>query len=82
MRRASISVGANLVEGSARKGAKDQAHFYQISFSSLMELLSLLILSKDLNFIIDDIYYEMRNEIEKIGFKLNSLRNKSLTRTN
>ena len=28
IRRASISVGSNLAEGSSRTGAKDQAHFY------------------------------------------------------
>lgn len=45
MRRSSISVGSNLSEGSSRTSGKDQAHFYQISFSSLIELLSKIIVS-------------------------------------
>jgi len=51
MRRASISVSSNIAEGTARISKKDQAHFYQIAYSSLMELLNQAIISKDLNFI-------------------------------
>jgi len=46
--RAVISVAANLAEGSARQGPKDQAHFSEIAYGSLMELACLLILSTDI----------------------------------
>ena len=49
MRRSSISIGSNLAEGSSRTSSKDQAHFYQIAFSSMMELLSQIIVCNDLN---------------------------------
>lgn len=38
MRRAAVSVPANIVEGYARKGIKERKHFYEISLSSLAEL--------------------------------------------
>jgi four helix bundle protein len=81
MRRASISIGSNLAEGSSRTSAKDQAHFYQISYSSLMELLSQLIVSLDLEFISNENYKNLRLLIQKISMKLNSLRNNALKRS-
>lgn len=80
MRRASISISSNLAEGSTRTGSKDQAHFYQIAYSSSIELLSQLIVSNDLNFISTDNYNQVRNQIEKISYKLNSLRKAALQR--
>jgi four helix bundle protein len=37
-----ISVAANLAEGSSRQSPKDQAHFSEIAYGSLMELACLL----------------------------------------
>lgn len=45
LRRASISVCTNLAEGSGRINNKDKAHFTQIAYGSLMEVLNLLIIS-------------------------------------
>ena len=81
MRRSSISVGSNIAEGSSRTSAKDQSHFYQIAYSSLMELLSQLIVSYDLSFIEQEKYSNTRELIQKISFKINALRNPSLKRT-
>jgi len=75
MRRAAISVCSNLAEGSSRKTVKDQALFYNISFSSLMELLNQLIISVDLGWLQKDSFLEVRTEIERIAYKINALRN-------
>jgi len=48
--RAAVSVPANLAEGSSRSSRKDQAHFSQIAYGSLMELACLLVLAVDLAF--------------------------------
>ena len=82
MRRAAISVSSNLAEGSSRTSPKDQANFYQIAYSSMLELLSQLIVSYDLNFVSESIYLTMRQDIEGITYKLNSLRSASLKRIN
>jgi four helix bundle protein len=58
IRRASISVVSNIAEGSARISPKDQAHFSQIAYSSLMEVLNQLIIANDLNFISNEVLEE------------------------
>ena len=75
MRRAVISISSNIAEGSGRTSNKDFAHFVQISYGSLLELLNQLILSLDLEYISNTIYFEIRPAIEEISNKLNSLRN-------
>src|SRR5881398_512599 len=46
--RAVVSVAANLAEGSSRRSRKDQAHFSEIAYGSLMELACLLVVCRDL----------------------------------
>jgi four helix bundle protein len=79
MRRAITSVSSNIVEGSSRSTKKDQANFYNKSFSSLMELLSQVILSLDLEFLTETQYIELRNPIEEISIQLNALRKAALS---
>ncbi len=78
LRRASISIASNLAEGTSRKTNKDKAHFTTIAFSSLIEVLNQIILSKELNFIQETEYQTVRTEIEKISNKLNALRKSQL----
>lgn len=73
LRRAAVSVGLNIAEGSSRTSAKDQARFYTISYSSTIEILNQLIISKELNFIDEELYQEMRKEMEHITAMLNRL---------
>ncbi len=54
MRRAMISVACNIAEGCGRNSDKDFAHFLEQSYSSLMEVVSLLYISGDLAFIAND----------------------------
>jgi four helix bundle protein len=73
LRRAVISVCSNIAEGSSRKSKKDQAHFYNIAFSSLMETLNQLIISSDLDFLDSNELAALRNEIHTISLMLNNL---------
>ena len=82
LRRAIVSVSSNIAEGSSRLTSKDQAHFYNTSYSSLMEVLSQIILSYDLEFVTIEQYEILREKIEEISFQLNSLRNSALKRSN
>jgi four helix bundle protein len=73
IRRAAISVSSNIVEGSYRSSNKDKANFMNMAFGSLMELLSQVIISKDLEYINEGQYIELRSAIEKTSNKLASL---------
>jgi len=75
LRRAVISVCSNIAEGSSRKSKKDQVHFYNIAFSSLMETLNQLIISHDLDYIDSQSLAESRKEIHTISLMLNGLCN-------
>lgn len=66
MRRAAISVSSNIAEGSSRKSNKDQAKFYQISYSSLMELMSQIILSEDLMFMENEAVLKYKDAIRSL----------------
>jgi four helix bundle protein len=51
MRRAAVSVPANIAEGFKRRGIQEKIRFYNISESSLEELKYFFILSEDLEYI-------------------------------
>lgn len=78
LRRATVSIASNLAEGTSRKSNKDKAHFTTISFSSTMEVLNQLIISRQLNYISEKNYTLVRQKIEKITNMLNALRNSQL----
>jgi len=75
IRRAIISVCSNLAEGSSRKSKKDQSHFYNIAFSSLMETLNQIIISNDLDYLDDEALMTLRSEIHTISLMINNLTN-------
>jgi four helix bundle protein len=75
LRRAVISICSNIAEGSSRKSNKDQAHFYNIAFSSLMETLNQLIISNDLEYLAEGLLVELRQDIHVISIMLNNLSN-------
>jgi four helix bundle protein len=80
LRRASVSVGANIAEGITRSSAKEQAHFTSISYGSIMETMNHLITSLDLNFNLDEELIIMRTLIQPLSLKINNLRNTQLAR--
>lgn len=53
MRRAAVSVPANIAEGFKRRSVRDKAHLYTITQSSLSELHYYFILCRDLGYALD-----------------------------
>lgn len=76
--RAAVSVASTIAEGSARASKKDQAHFSQLAYGSLMEIACQLIISCELGYLNNTEYQELRDKMEKISNKLNALRNYQL----
>ena len=78
MRRATNSIAANLAEGTSRNTNKDKAHFTTIAYGTTMEVLNHIILSKELEFISEENYLELREKIYKISNMLNALQKAQL----
>ena len=74
MRRACISIASNVAEGSARVSKKDQANFYNIAFSSCIELLNQFIISTDLGFCTAQQFEEIKIKIDIVCKLINGLR--------
>ena len=66
MRRAAISIPANIAEGYKRTGLKEKVRFYNIAQASLEELRYFLILSEDLEYNIPDEAHSISEEISKM----------------
>ncbi|KXH79550.1 four helix bundle protein [Chryseobacterium kwangjuense] len=73
IRRASTSITANIAEGMSRKTEKEKMRFINISFSSSVEVVNFLIISKDLGFLSDTDYEDLRIKTENITNQLNAL---------
>jgi len=71
--RAVISVVSNIAEGASRTSKKDRAHFYQIAYSSLMEVAAQLIIAYELTFISSPENAKLREKLHEISNKLNAL---------
>lgn len=80
--RAALSVAANLAEGSSRRSRKDQAHFSEIAYGSLMELACLLVLSSDPRLLTSEAEQALRNSIEQLSRQLNALHRSQRSRIN
>lgn len=76
--RSAVSVVSNLVEGNSRNTPKDKAHFTQLSYSSLMEVLCQIDISRELEYITIDDYHKMRLQVEDLAKRLNGLRKRQL----
>jgi four helix bundle protein len=73
MRRASVSIPANISEGRGRDHVKEFLHFIAIAIGSLNELETLLILSERLGFGIFDL--DLQARCSETGKLLHGLRN-------
>jgi four helix bundle protein len=73
LRRAVYSIPMNLVEGGARKGEKEFAHFINIGMGSCEEVRYQLLLSKDLGYINKKDYDRFEHEFKRIKKMLSKL---------
>ncbi len=71
MRRAAVSIPANLAEGFKKRTQKDKSNFYNIAQGSLEEIRYYLILARDLNYLSDS--KELIDSVDEIGKMLHGL---------
>lgn len=72
MRRAAISITANIAEGYRKFGKKDKLRFFNTSQGSLSEVYNYLILSRDLQYISNEEYSRYEAQIEEVDKLLNT----------
>ena len=82
IRRAAVSVPSNIAEGTSRISDKEKAHFIEISYGSLMEVLCQMEISRDLGYITEEQYEVIELQTERLSKLLVSLRHKYLIRNN
>ncbi len=76
IRRASVSIGANIAEGSGKGSLKDFNRFLDNALGSTFEVETFLILSNDLGFLKNSEYESLNSKIGEIGKMLNGLKSK------
>jgi four helix bundle protein len=81
LRRSSVSVTSNIAEGISRTSSKDQVHFLNIAFGSLMEVLSQLDIACVLGYITNEEFSEIEAMTKDISKMLSGLRS-SIERRN
>ena len=73
MRRAAVSVPANLAEGAARNSTREFAHFFGIARGSLSELETYLVIARELGYLKDT--DELDQMLDKVFKPLSGLLN-------
>ena len=73
IRRAVVSVPSNIAEGSGRKSLKEQIHFLEISYGSLMETYNQLLIAIDLTYITEESVEAIKPRIDAVAKMINGL---------
>jgi len=73
LRRAIVSVPSNIAEGKSRFSHKDQAHFLEFSYASLMESYCQLNIAKRLGYISEEEFLDVKKDIENVAKPLSGL---------
>lgn len=73
LRRAALSISANIAEGTGRSSDKDFVRFLYIAMGSLKESENFILMSKDFNYITPQQFEELFIQTQVIGIKLSNL---------
>ena len=69
LRRAVISIPSNIAEGNGRMALKEQIHFFEIAYGSVMEVYCQLQIAVDFGYITNDDF----NEVKKFCYSTSKL---------
>lgn len=77
LRRATVSITSNIAEGFSRNSYKEKAQFYSMALGSLTEVQNQLLVSKDINYIPDEVFERLAKDTVEISKMMNGLIKKS-----
>jgi four helix bundle protein len=78
IRRAAVSIPANIAEGYGRNSRKEYLHFLSVANGSITELETHLLIAERLKLSTKEISEQLQNQLNSVGRLLSALR-KSLT---
>ena len=78
LRRAVISVPSNIVEGTGRFSTKEQLHFLEIAYGSLLEVECQLDIACELEYISKENLNDVSGQIRKVAALISGLRRKRM----
>ena len=81
MRRSAVSVASNIAEGSSRGSHIDFSRFIEISYGSLMELVTQALIAKNQGLLTELNYTEIYNRSAQIARMLSGLKGSLLSST-
>lgn len=74
MRRASVSISLNIAEGTSRSSAKDQAHFFEIAYGSLNEVVANAHVARRQGYLSEEQLATVRSDAARLCRMLSGLR--------
>ena len=80
IRRAVVSVPSNIVEGTARSSVKEQIHFMEIAFGSLMETMCQI--AHDLDYITQEEMDKFEEKVVTVYKMLSAMQKSNINRLN
>lgn len=79
LRRAAVSITSNIAEGITRYSAKDKVHFLEISYGSLMEVMSQIEIAEEEQYITTEQFHNMEILIADTARLLSGLQKSYIT---
>lgn len=73
LQRAAVSISSNIAEGSARPSDADFAHFLDMALGSACEVETQLLIAKNIGYIEEKIYNELKENVSHIERQLGGL---------
>ena len=80
MRRAAVSISSNIAEGSGRMSDRDFAHFIEIAYGPLMEVVSQARIAAHQSFLQTDMHDHLYQRGEELARMLSGLKNSPVDR--